>query len=139
MTALPIQTTQPLAELLAGGTNRAAATDRRRERVGDATKSRSTVIAAPLGMNDYARLTTFQRECESILRRRGSHLHVDLSALIAADSKLVAVLIWLVREARSRGSSIDFMLSPAIDTWVEVLGVAEVLERGRVDGDRVPK
>jgi hypothetical protein len=83
------------------------------------------VIRAGADLTDDARIGDLLRCCSGEIERtalRGgrSRLLIDLAATDHANSKLIACMIMVVRNARQRGVQVELKLSPMVQHWLKI-------------------
>lgn len=97
------------------------------------TSHRITCLASDL--TDAERLLEFGDIASAALASNISTLIIDLRQVNSADSKLVGLLLQLIRIARARRVRLRLYISAAVDTWITVCRVDRFFARTSVGTD----
>lgn len=92
-------------------------------------------LVAPSDCTDIAELDSFIQRGIVSVRRRETHVVVDLSSVKLMNSALLAAVIFLARESRDAGARLQLAgVSAQFRDWASTLGVwAALVNRGIVE------
>lgn len=82
---------------------------------------------APEDLKDPRMLRGFHQRCTDLIRLRHPRVALELEHVTAADSKLLAVLLLLIRQAHGAGVDMRMTVSHPVWDWVSVCRVAALL------------
>ncbi len=85
------------------------------------------LLKAPADLTDCQALKAFHRQCGRAIRSRPGRLVIDLSGVESADSKLMACLVIIERDADRRGIQCAVIASVRVRAWAEILGLTSLL------------
>jgi anti-anti-sigma regulatory factor len=80
----------------------------------DDDSGKGVVLAPDADMTSSDRVRDLFNGCRRLLRRGVTHVVIDLQAVTAADTKLLACLVALLRLARSASAHLEICLSSAV-------------------------
>ena len=86
-----------------------------------------TVIAADSDMTDSSSMARFLARCRRSLRVQPPVLVIDLQQVEFADTKLVACLVFLFREAQRLAVRIEFRMSVAAETVIRLCRLDDMI------------
>lgn len=89
-------------------------------------RGRRWTIAAGGDLRDGAGVARLHATAAELLERRARSLVIDLSGIELADTKLIAALIVIRREARRAGTRLTVRHSPAVLRWLGAFKLQEV-------------
>ena len=87
---------------------------------GLATSNRPIVVTAPARMTDWRAVQDFRHRCESSLQRAPKRIILDLTLVQAADTKLVACLVTVLRRARARSTVVEIRPSGTVRALADI-------------------
>ena len=88
------------------------------------------LLKAPIDLTDCRTLKAFFRECRTAIECRPGELVLDLSDVECADSKLIACLVLIERDADRCGIDCAVIASTSVRRWADVLGLKTLLRVG---------
>lgn len=85
------------------------------------------LLAASGDLSNSRALSEFHRRCEALIAARPPQASLDLTKVERADTKLVAVLLLVVRLARSAHVVLDIRVSSRLRQWIAVCKADQLL------------
>ena len=85
------------------------------------------LLKAPADLTDCQALKAFYYQCSTAIRSRPGRIVIDLSGVESADTKLMACLVIIERDADRRAIKCSVIASVSVRAWAEVLGLTTLL------------
>jgi ABC-type transporter Mla MlaB component len=111
--------------------------DRSRRPAGapDASGRPATGIIRLAGdLREGSALNEVQQRCLELVRPLPRRVIVDCEHITEADSKLVGLLLLILRHARQVGVHLDITVSPHVRDWISLFGIERLLWPGSARG-----
>ena len=85
------------------------------------------LLKAPTDLTDCRALEAFYHQCRTAIGSCPDRILIDLSGVESSDTKLMACLVIIERDADQRGIKYSVLASGNVRAWAEVLGLSALL------------
>jgi hypothetical protein len=97
----------------------------------------TAVLEAGCNLYDSQVLTDFHHDCKQVIDAGPRRAVINLERTDAANTKLVAALVALLRRAQAIGTPVEFRVSRTVRNWIRICRVEGLLQHAVAPDDEV--